>query len=120
MPKKGFIPNKLRPWLEARKRFRLSHVHIQMARELGMTPKSLGKLRASGRQSWKLPLPAYLEELYEKRFKRSAPESVLIIETGERFQPEASQKKYPQEPEPRPSPNPPKEDDEDDDWDIPF
>lgn len=30
------------PWVDARKRFHLSHAHIQMARELGMNPKKLG------------------------------------------------------------------------------
>jgi hypothetical protein len=27
------IPSKLQPWFEARQRFRLSHIHIQMARD---------------------------------------------------------------------------------------
>ena len=55
-----------------------------MARELGMTPKSLGKLTPDSAQLWKAPLPVYLEELYEKRFGRPQPESVLHIETGKR------------------------------------
>jgi len=29
-------------WIDARKRFHLSHMHIQMARELGMNPKRFG------------------------------------------------------------------------------
>ena len=36
MPKK--IPADLQIWIDARKRFRLSHMHVQMARELGMNP----------------------------------------------------------------------------------
>jgi len=46
MNKKGraFIPARLRPWIEARSRWSLSHVHVQMARELGMNPDKLGKL----------------------------------------------------------------------------
>ena len=39
MAKKDFIPNKLKPWVEARKKYRLSHAQIQMARELGLNPK---------------------------------------------------------------------------------
>lgn len=44
MSKKGFIPKKLRPWIEARKRYRLSHAQIQMARELGLNPKKFGSM----------------------------------------------------------------------------
>lgn len=44
MAKKGFIPQKLRPWIEARKKFKLSHAQIQMARELGMNPKKFASL----------------------------------------------------------------------------
>jgi hypothetical protein len=41
---KQHLPQKLIPWLEAKKRHRLSDMHVQMARELGMNPKKLGKL----------------------------------------------------------------------------
>lgn len=56
MPKKGFIPNKLRPWIEARKKYRLSHAHIQMARELGLNPKKLGGMNNHKQEPWKAPL----------------------------------------------------------------
>ena len=68
MPKKGFIPNKLKPWIEARKKCRLSHAQVQMARELGLNPKKLGKLSNHKQEPWKVPLPEYIEHLYEKRF----------------------------------------------------
>jgi hypothetical protein len=68
MPKKGFIPNKLKPWIDARKKFRLSHSHVQMARQLGLNPKKLGNLTNHKQQSWKLPLPDYIEHLYHKRY----------------------------------------------------
>ena len=35
---------KMQAWNEARKRHHLSHAQVQMARELGMNPKKLGKL----------------------------------------------------------------------------
>jgi hypothetical protein len=38
------ISASLQPWIDARRRFHLSHEHVQMARELGMNPKRLGKL----------------------------------------------------------------------------
>ena len=44
MAKKKKIPVKNQLWIDARKQFRLSDVHIQMARELGMNPKKFRKL----------------------------------------------------------------------------
>ena len=35
---------KYQRWIDARKNFKLSHKHIQMARELGMTQKNLANL----------------------------------------------------------------------------
>ena len=80
MPGSKFIPDKYRVWIEARLTQKLSHLHIQMARELGMNPKKLGKLNNHDQERWKLPLPLFLERLYEKRFGRSRPETVSTIE----------------------------------------
>ena len=79
MPKKDFIPNKLRPWVEARKKYRLSHAQIQMARELGLNPKKFGNL-SNTKQPWKLPLPEFIEEIYFKHFKKRVPDNVKSIE----------------------------------------
>jgi hypothetical protein len=38
------LPPQIRAWVEARKRHRLSHAQVQMARELGLNPGKLGKL----------------------------------------------------------------------------
>jgi hypothetical protein len=43
MAKKAKISEKYQVWIDARKRFHLCHVHIQMARELDMNPKRFGK-----------------------------------------------------------------------------
>ena len=64
MPKKDFISNKLRPWVEARKKYHLTHAQIQMARELGLNPKKFGNLSNTKQQPWKLPLPEFIEEIY--------------------------------------------------------
>jgi hypothetical protein len=74
------IPQRLQPWIEARKRHRLSDAHVQMARELGMNPKKLGKLDNDRQEPWKLPLKAFIEELYHKRFGRDRPDVVVSIE----------------------------------------
>ena len=76
----AFIPNVLRPWIEARRRFGLSHAHIQMARALGMNPKKLGKLANHRQEPWKAPLPEFIAGLYLKRFGRSLPADVRSIE----------------------------------------
>src|SRR6266542_6168983 len=74
------IDSKLQPWIDARTRHRLSHAHVQMARELAMNPRKLGKLDNHRQEPWKLPLPEFIEALYEKRFGRRRPENVVSIE----------------------------------------
>jgi hypothetical protein len=74
------LPQYLQDWIEARRRFRLSHAHVQMARELGMNPRKLGKLANHDQEPWKAPLPRFLEEIYFKRFKRERPAVVMTIE----------------------------------------
>ena len=81
MPDKSFIPQKLRPWIEARKRFHLSHAQVQMARELGMNPKKLGKLNNHKQERWKLPLPLFIEKCYLKRFGKDRPDDCRSVET---------------------------------------
>jgi hypothetical protein len=74
------IPEKLKVWIEARKRFHLSHAQIQMARELGLNPKKFGKLANHKQEPWKMPLPQFIEHLYRKQFGRERPEVVISIE----------------------------------------
>lgn len=78
MPRKQ--PRDLQAWIEARKRHRLSHAHVQMARELGMNPKKLGKLDNHDQEPWKAPLPQFIEHLYFKRFGKERPDVVMSIE----------------------------------------
>ena len=75
-----FIPNRLKPWIDARQRFRLSHAHVQMAFELGLNPKKFGKLANHRQEPWKLPLPDFIAKLYFKRFGKTMPNTVRIIE----------------------------------------
>ena len=74
------VDQRLQAWIDARKRHHLSHAHVQMARELGMNPKTLGKIDNHRQEPWKAPLPEFIEHLYEKRFGRTRPEEVLSIE----------------------------------------
>ena len=76
MSKKNKVPAKYQIWIDARRRYHLSDVHIQMARELGMNPKKLGKISNEKQEPWKAPLPAFIEDIYLKRFGRSRPPDV--------------------------------------------
>ena len=84
MPKPGLIPQKLRPWVEARKRFDLSHAQVQMARELGLNPKKLGGMANHKQEPWKMPLPLYIEHLYKKQLRKDIPDDVRSIEVKAR------------------------------------
>jgi hypothetical protein len=74
------IPDRLQVWIDTRKKFRLSHAQIQMARELGLNPKKFGKLTNEDQEPWKMPLPQFIEHLYRKHFGRDCPEVVMSIE----------------------------------------
>ncbi|OGP75454.1 MAG: hypothetical protein A2V86_12765 [Deltaproteobacteria bacterium RBG_16_49_23] len=80
MTKKNKIPDKYQIWIDVRKRYHLSHAHIQMARELGMNPKKFGKIANEKQEPWKAPLPAFIEHIYLKRFGRDRPANVKSIE----------------------------------------
>src|SRR5688572_29295239 len=56
------ITEEMRKWIEARKRFHLSHAQVQMARELGMNPRKLGSLANHKQEPWKAPLPIFIEQ----------------------------------------------------------
>ena len=79
MAKKKLSP-KYQVWIDARKAFRLSHMHVQMAREIGLNPKKLGKLANVDQEPWKEPLPDYIETLYRKHFKKDRPDNIRSIE----------------------------------------
>jgi len=80
LTKKNKIPDKYQIWIDVRKRYRLSDVHIQMARELGMNPKKFGKIANEKQEPWKAPLPVFIEHIYLKRFGRDKPGDVKSLE----------------------------------------
>ena len=80
MGKKAKIPEKYQIWINVRKRYHLSHAHIQMARELGMNPKKIGKIANHKQEPWKAPLPVFIEDIYFKRFEKRRPDNVKSIE----------------------------------------
>ena len=80
MAKKAKFPEKYQAWIDVRKRYHLSHSHIQMARELGMNPKKFDKIANHKQEPWKAPLPVFIEDIYFKRFGKRRPENVKSVE----------------------------------------
>jgi hypothetical protein len=80
MAKRVKLPEKYQVWIDARKRYRLSHVHIQMARELSMNPRKFGKIADHKQEPWKGPLPVFIKHLYYKRFGKARPDEVKSVE----------------------------------------
>jgi hypothetical protein len=62
------IPEKLKLWIDARARYKL------------MNPKKFGSFANQQQEQWKLPLPEFIEQCYEKQFGKSAPEDRRSIE----------------------------------------
>ena len=69
----------MQEWVEAKKKYRLSDVQIQMARELGMNPKKFGSLANHKQEQWKAPLPDFIEDIYFKRYKKDRPDVITRL-----------------------------------------
>jgi hypothetical protein len=74
------MSDKLEKWIEAKRKYRLSDKHIQMARELGLNPDKFGKLDNHKQEPWKVPLTDFIEEIYFKQFKKYEPDIIRPIE----------------------------------------
>mgnify|MGYP000230319356 FL=1 len=68
--------SQIEKWIVAQKKHRLSDTHVQMARELGVSPDKLGKIDNHRQEPWKAPLPEFIEDLFYKRFKKERPDVV--------------------------------------------
>ena len=68
--------SQIEKWIVAQKKHRLSDTHVQKARELGLNPDKLGKIDNHRQESWKAPLPEFIEEIFYKRFKKERPDIV--------------------------------------------
>ncbi len=54
-----------------------------MARELGLNPKKFGGMANYKQEQWKVALPDYIEELYEKRFRKKLPDDTRPLEVSD-------------------------------------
>jgi len=76
MAKQKQLSPKYQVWIDARKRHKLSHAHIQMARELGMDPKRFGKDRPENvRSVEQMVKDKKKKQLERKQRKLTAKES---------------------------------------------
>jgi len=50
-----------------------------MAKELGLNPKKFSSYAPSKQESWKEPLPEFIEEIYAIRFKKNEPDDRYLI-----------------------------------------
>lgn len=87
---------KIEKWVVAQKKHKLSDKHVQMARELGLNPDKLGKIDNHKQETWKAPLPQFIEQIYFKRFQREEPaiiRSLKDIIADDKAQKEKKEKK---------------------------
>lgn len=74
------LPKALAEWLDAAKRFpSLDDIHLQMARELQLSPAQLESIGRHPEQRGGVPLDQYLERRYLNEFGRERPTSVLPL-----------------------------------------
>lgn len=69
-------------WAKARQVWRLNMEDIQMAKQLGMSPKSLMKNNPSPSQRWKLQVKHWIRELHLKRFGHQHPAKLQPARTS--------------------------------------
>ncbi len=58
-------------WLEAKRRCKLNDEEIQMAKEMGLNPKSLLKNIPNKNEQWKEPVKIWIRNMYVDRFGRT-------------------------------------------------
>lgn len=67
----GKNAKKQHAWCETKKKYHLSNEIIQMAKQLGLNPQTLGGLANHKQEPWKQPLPDFIRSWYEKRFGKT-------------------------------------------------
>lgn len=76
----GYAP---KLWAEAKKKCRLNDEDIQIAKELGIDPKSLIKNIPSKNEPWKAPVKDWLHAMYDKRKKKAEQKAHRRQKTSE-------------------------------------
>lgn len=72
MSKKKAPNKKDAEWAEAKRRCRLSEADVFMAKQLGLSPRSLIKNIPNASQSWKMPVKDWIHEMFNKKMGKEA------------------------------------------------
>ncbi len=59
-------------WAEVKRRCRLSQQDVEMAKELGLSPRSLIKNIPNRSQPWKAPVKYWIRDLYEEKQSKAS------------------------------------------------
>lgn len=73
-------------WNEAKRRCRIGEEEVRIAKELGISPRSLIKNIPSKSESWKAPIKDWLHSLYEKRQKKVEQKAKRKAKNAEKTQ----------------------------------
>jgi len=71
-----------RLWIEAKRRCRLNDNDIQIAKELGLNPRSLIKNIPSKTEQWKLPVKDWIHQMYQKRHEKSERKKACKVQAA--------------------------------------
>jgi len=58
-------------WAEAKKKCRLNEETVEMAKEMGLNPRSLIKNIPNKSEQWKAPVSIWIQEMYQKRQEKA-------------------------------------------------
>lgn len=67
------MTNRQELWVEAKRKCRLNAEEVQMAKEMGLNPKSLIKNIPAKNEQWKTPVKIWIRDMYAERFGRTRP-----------------------------------------------
>ena len=69
-------------WAEAKRKCRLNTEDIRLAKEMGLNPRSLIKNIPSKSEPWKLPVKAWIHEIYQKRQEKATKRKLCKKQTS--------------------------------------
>jgi len=64
-------------WEEVKKKCKLNAETLQMAREMGLNPRSLIKNIPNESQQWKAPVSVWIQDMHEKRLAKANKKKTL-------------------------------------------
>ena len=73
------MADRLQVWVKVKRQCALTDAHVRMARELGMNPKRLIAAARTAAGQTQAPLAQRIEDLYLRRFRRTAPDWVMPL-----------------------------------------